>query len=216
MKTETLLGDLADDDEIALKRFVDHGYLKQLTQEILDDESRLAAIAERSCEHVNGFSLIQLRPLEAPYERLRLHFYESECLVGDPHTHRWSFSSVILDGQLDHEIFEESGQGEDFLRTECLPKRHGFHLQDETPVQLANTWKAVHRPGDSYKLAGHEIHRFGPGAKIQSMSLVMQRQPFTAASRVYIKPGGQMGTGEMGAILPERLQSILLRLKKLL
>lgn len=141
--------------------------LCQLLQAILQDEHTLQEISRRSYQHGNGFLKVVL--LDRGY-KLRLHIW----FAGQPceeniHDHRWSFSSLILAGQLCSEIWQDNALGQQFQEFEYTA---ATTLQAPFKIEKGHsTLRCVHtqlnQTGESYVMPKGKLHRIiNPGHQL--------------------------------------------------
>ena len=124
--TQALLTELAQNKEM----------LTSLLHAILEDQKLLAL-----CERNPVLSRIVLYNDETADIRLRLHIFSVE-VEDKPHDHRWSFSSVILNGSYTHVLYTVNSEINENLRMQNLKP---VLEQEETP-------------GSTYSLHHSAIH----------------------------------------------------------
>lgn len=84
----------------------DPATLVSLLQQLIKSPQQLAAVAQRSYFHGNGFLKVVL--LDKDY-KLRLHvWHKGEVCEENIHSHRWSFASTVLVGTLRSEIWRNA------------------------------------------------------------------------------------------------------------
>ena len=80
---------------------------------LLSSTEAMQLIYENSYYHQNGFQKIVL--LESDFFKLRFHIFE-ECngIISQEniHNHRWPFSSIVLNGMLRFNLYEENEKGD--------------------------------------------------------------------------------------------------------
>ena len=90
--------------------------LIHLLQALLNDQQYLEQVASRSYQHGNGFLKVVL--LDRGY-KLRLHiWFAGQSCEENIRDHRWSFSSLILAGQLTSGIWQDDAHGQAFQEFE--------------------------------------------------------------------------------------------------
>jgi hypothetical protein len=191
-----------------LKEFVSSGHFLSFLLSLKNEKSLLTAAAARSYRHHNGFDKIVLVPGDniTPFE-LRLHVWwgnRGNKGAENIHDHKWDFSSVVLKGGYDYEIFEVdktamNGQRmAEFLFTTREGKRKystPFRGQDH----LICTSRGSIQRGDSYFLRHNILHRITANGDETTITLLAQGTPVKKGARVFAdKPD----------VLPRRVESL--------
>lgn len=141
--------------------------LVDLLQAILADEVCLTEISQRSYQHGNGFLKVVL--LNHGY-KLRLHIW----FAGQPceeniHDHRWSFSSLILAGQLSSEIWVNDRNGHSFTEFEyhAANVQHEPFKTEKGITQLVCQKVQQYQAGQAYVMPKSTLHRImNPGHQL--------------------------------------------------
>jgi hypothetical protein len=127
------------------------------------DHRDLTDLALRSYPHANGYDkilLVDRRPVYA----LHLHIWPPG---GSPkqrehvHDHPWNFSSVLLTGAYQFDLFQLAKAGTLFHRYHCRYAEGvpGHRLQSAGTIMLRRTFGGVLTKGSSYTLTKELLHR---------------------------------------------------------
>lgn len=141
--------------------------LKELLKALLKDKQTLAQVAARSYQHGNGFFKVVL--LNNGY-KLRLHvWFAGESCEENIHDHRWSFSSLILAGELKSEIWKDDRLGQQFQEFEYHAASNSYaptkKFIGQNHLSLLHT--NVNRTGESYVMPKGKLHRIiNPGHQL--------------------------------------------------
>lgn len=151
------------DATVALNQWLSAHFSKeqlcQFLQVLLADESSLNEIAARSYQHGNGFLKVVL--LDRGY-KLRLHiWFAGQSCEENIHDHRWSFSSLILAGQLTSEIWKDDIQGQPFQEFEyyAANKQDAAFKQEIGQNHLKLDYVRINQAGESYLMPKGQLHR---------------------------------------------------------
>lgn len=102
-----------------------------MLQQLIGSPQQLAAVAQRSYFHGNGFLKVVL--LDKGY-KLRLHvWHKGEVCEENIHSHRWSFASTVLIGTLHSEIWRNASPTN--AHAKLLPE---YRYHAATAQQLAS------------------------------------------------------------------------------
>lgn len=145
--------------DLRRQEFVDY------LQRILDDQSTVEAIAERSSIHANGFYKLVLERRAGL--ALRLHIWEptvpnQETASENVHDHVWSFGSRVLIGALGEQRFETARVGKvmdhyRYLRARATLPPGRLELLGQ--VRLAVLEDLSHPAGTVYHVDDTTLHR---------------------------------------------------------
>lgn len=143
--------------------------LLKLIQQIMDDDSALAAVAGRSYRHVNHFDKIVLIGNDKlKGYRLTLHMWnppysEDELNEEMIHDHRFNFWSMVLTGTLTSENFSQDPAGTAFREYRYIPEKRTRNFLDFYEFmgekKLLTTEPSRKYAGESYYLSAPRIHR---------------------------------------------------------
>ena len=167
------------------------GHFVASLKQITFDRAALRSIAKRSYLHYNDFDKIVLMSgkNDAAFE-LRLHvWWANPDKVGceNVHDHKWDFSSVILDGGYDYEVFEVAESGQEMLEF-CYATREGKRRYD-APFRgkkaLTCTARGMVSRGDAYSLRHDVLHRITSDRSRTTMTLVAQGRDVKETARVF-------------------------------
>lgn len=138
--------------------------MMQLLQCILADQDSVAQIAARSYQHGNGFLKVVL--LDRGY-KLRLHiWFAGQACEENIHDHRWSFSSLILAGELKSEIWQDDQSGQAFHEYEyhAATVQQAPYKRDLGLQNLSLDHVQVNTVGEHYVMPKGKLHRIiNPG-----------------------------------------------------
>jgi hypothetical protein len=163
--------------------------LPMVLESLLERTELLAAVAQRSYIHANGFAKIVLARSDNGQEQLRLHIWPESSTPdpGDTHDHRWSFVSLPLLGTFSEGRFTETTTGDDRCVYQCDSRqgREWLTLRGPMEVKLEQVSAAERQPGESYSCRWGEIHNFGPSSSGVAATLVLVGEPQRAFANVY-------------------------------
>lgn len=138
--------------------------LKEFLIALIEDKKTLAQVAARSYQHGNGFFKVVL--LNHGY-KLRLHvWFAGQSCEENIHDHRWSFSSLILAGELKSEIWQDDRLGQQFQEFEYHAASNAYaptkKFIGQNHLSLLQT--NVNCTGQSYVMPKGKLHRIiNPG-----------------------------------------------------
>lgn len=154
---------------------------------ILLDPRQLESVTRRSYRHGNGFYKLVLDSNK--HFKLRLHIWlPGELGEENIHDHRWAFSSTILCGQLENEVFAEALSDEAREYPEYLyyaqNSDHPAHIQRNGEVRLVCTKHSIRHAGDAYSMAPGVLHRIVTTGTGMTATLMCQAAPARAWNRL--------------------------------
>lgn len=169
--------------------------LRNMLEQIIDDDDQLAEIADRSYYHANNFLKLVLMAGDTNPWKLRLHVWHpqpdvTEEATEDVHSHRWDFTTTLLAGEYcarEFRAVEGEGDADDYQHLKYLPvgADQSFTLEHQGSARLLNVFEAVLPAGTVYHIDHsvlHSISRSGGGG---AASLVLQRPAVTEFTNVY-------------------------------
>ncbi len=197
----------------------------KLLKRISVNRSALGAVARNSYEHYNGFDKIVIRK-DAAGSELRLHVWwpdPGELHYENIHNHRWAFTSVVLAGAYDYELYEPSEHGTyDALEYEYRSRENltSYAMQFVGKQRLQCTGKGCYRRNQSYSLRGVTLHRIIPDQSQTTITLMFQGIPRTQSARVFTDPGFEHpvsipSQGLSNKALARRLDQVISELESL-
>lgn len=138
--------------------------LCHLLEQVLQDERTLQQISERSYQHGNGFLKVVL--LNNHY-KLRLHiWFAGQSCEENIHDHRWSFSSLILTGQLCSEIWRDQASGpllQEYEYTAATSQQAAYKTEKGLSSLVCDHIQQ-NSAGESYVMPKGKLHRIvNPG-----------------------------------------------------
>lgn len=164
--------------------------LSLLIKGICSDASMLDKTLSGSYYHGNGFHKIVL--LSGRAFKLRLHHFGSSAKIPmeNIHDHRWCFASTILYGDLKMDLFCPSDQGPNSEKTYHFiyqsDKSGGNYKTDFVNVaHLRKSESRLYRPGDSYLMKTHELHRIQNMSGQESVTLILTGKPVSSKCNLY-------------------------------
>ncbi|WFB06199.1 hypothetical protein LRS74_03420 [Streptomyces sp. LX-29] len=186
----------------ALAPLSDRASVCAMLRALLRDERRLAAVAERSYAHPNGFSKIVLA--SGPAHRLRLHiWWRREGPDGDEapnvHNHRWDFASTLISGGYRYQQFTPlPARSSSAPRAEAAPARE-FHAYSYASADDSSSYSLVPvgvqrlecvfdahmAAGTGYELSADVLHRVIGDRRATTASLVFQGRDRRSTVDVY-------------------------------
>lgn len=190
-----------------LREFVSSGQFLTFLELHTANKSFLKAAATRSYTHYNGFDKIVIVPKNNKnLFELRLHVWwesRSTRYAENIHDHKWDFSSVILKGGYDYEIFElgKAGEKGEKMAEFLFTTREGKQ-EYSTPFQgqklLVCTTRGSIQQGDSYFLRHDVLHRISSERSQTTMTLVVQGPEVKRSARIFADE----------RILPRKIESL--------
>ena len=160
----------------ALEELVSSGELRSIVTRLAGgDRSELASLD--AYQHPNGFVKIRLRSLPNG-TILRLHLWPDHTNIGDIHSHRWDFASLIVDGSLlDMQYASIAGSSQQSYR--CYPnaraRKYSFVAADPIDVHLVTD--DLHHQGSFYSQPMHRLHFATAGSGFPATTIVLQGPP---------------------------------------
>ncbi len=142
--------------------------------------------------HPNGFLKITVRKFDKG-PRLRLHYWPSMILrrsnAEDIHTHRWSYWSRVVTGQLRIETYELSpDNGEPHLSLQCSRNVNGqYVLIPKTTRHLKPSHTSTLAAGSEHFGDPSTIHRAVPACPSPILTVFVQSAPTQTQSYVHQK-----------------------------
>lgn len=148
--------------------------------------------------HDNGFAKIVLRQADCEDGRsLRLHIWPAgEGTGGNVHSHRWDFTSLVIEGSLCFEEFEFDAN-EGLLALHYKYARPGgleYELQPQGEVLLRRTCNGSRLRGEVYEMSAETLHRTWGAPGERTITLVWQGRHRIGAADVCVVDGGEPAT----------------------
>ena len=182
--------------EQALLHFNEYHLVKCLKSLIRNPDSELSkGVADKSYLHGNGFYKLVLF-ISGKKEKLRIHFWPGGVDAEENiHCHRWSFSSLIIHGKLNSEIYKEDSSRD--------ANSHKCYLYRKTPQEASSIFlgdiklsvenKKKQKAGDFYRLPQGKLHRIIGSDKGSTATIMYQSSPTKAwnsliTTNTHIKP----------------------------
>lgn len=181
-------------NNLALISSISHpNRILSLLNRILGDKAVLALIASRSYHHVNHFDKIVLIDSDSPAGyRLTLHLWRPPYTADELddeiiHSHRFSFWSAILAGELQSENFQIGEDGTIFRRYSYVPEKRTkvnfYEFCGEARLRRIDV--SVQAAGTSYYLPYEQIHRVLLPHRTMTCTLVLRGPRARNHSDVY-------------------------------
>ncbi|MEL6439188.1 MAG: hypothetical protein AAFQ80_08060 [Cyanobacteria bacterium J06621_8] len=137
----------------------------KLFDKLLKDKLFIEGVAHNSFIHPNGFYKIVIAEGNQG-ERLRIHFWSEKEKTSrnkcDIHDHFWSFTSLVLFGNIYSEIFEptKASNADDYTHFKLRDLTdQSYELEKMELVQLLCTERNTLSQGDIYSLSDSQLHR---------------------------------------------------------
>lgn len=174
------------------KVFATPEYLHLLIQIIKQDPGLFEKMRRESYYHENGFHKIVL--LSGRNFKLRLHHFgaSAKAPMENIHDHRWAFSSSILDGSLEMDLFEASAGGEGAEKlfhfiydSDKQTGSYNTHLKGFANIRKAAT--RIYNAGESYLMLPHELHRIKNQPGEESITLILTGKPKSKRCNLYAR-----------------------------
>jgi len=180
----------------ALADFVEVRALRATLQSVVEDSDAIAAIAKRSYRHDNGFWKIVLKETDA--YKLRLHIWRSSGIErseeknkrANIHNHRWNFSSVILSGCYEQEIFEQTEDIVDSFPVHSYTyepdhEKSEEHLFERGLARLRLVSRSMYTKSQQVTLSAATLHRVVTCAGVTTASLFVSGDATRSSTTVY-------------------------------
>jgi len=162
--------------------------------------------------HPNGFVKLTLGSSRDERVALRLHIWPPGVEDSSIHTHRWSFTSLIVCGTLEESIFSPE-PGATYTLTECQSDPSGqIRSQAIAPVGLKFVRTAVRIASDHYTCPPDRFHSVRNPTSSYAYTLFV-RYGVVSDSAFYCSPQGQClevdSTKQMEALTEDRLVAFI-------
>lgn len=157
---------------------------------IRGDASSLAAMANRSYRHRNGFDKIVLAAPEESRLKLVLHVWPN----GGPetsdniHNHRWDFSSIVVSGALRLIFYDQDRVGESYsvMKYQPLPGVGKFELNLSGSTTVSARSSVTMAAGSTYSWTCDRLHRAWGLPGHVTATLVVQGAPTRKTTTVLV------------------------------
>lgn len=145
--------------------------------------------------HPNGFVKLPLAQTSDGATRLFLHVWRADSVDADVHDHRWSFSSLVLRGEVFHTSTEVTavsdvpgaGTALPLVRYRLAGGRHRFDASSGEKAVIERRRTHVFSADQHYGMDAFTFHR--AHALAGAMTLVARGRPQRPYSRVLLDPG---------------------------
>jgi hypothetical protein len=185
--------------------------LRSFLEQAVEQPEWLEKIAARSYLHGNGFYKIILEENDA--FRLRLHIWLPTSRAEENiHDHRWHFASVILNGSMETEIWEDAlpGGGEALDEYLYIGKTKDTEARNlymgKARVSLKN--RIFNGAGDSYYMMSNVMHRIIYDGKETISTLMCHAKDARNWARTITRREDEPNV-DHGYITPDALKSVL-------
>lgn len=170
--------------------------LNKLVNEIINDNEWLTFICKKSYSHSNGFDKLTL--FRGSNLRVRLHIYWTESQLNSPniHDHRWNFSSFIIKGNYESEIYEIRDFGSDKFLYHYFSQasdKENYELDFIKKVKLLLIERKEYKENDINTGKAGEIHRIILNDRKLTVSLFLTSNYENEYARVFTNDDGLVG-----------------------
>ena len=178
------------DPTLALRQLRLFADLREVVKDLTSSQEMVGRLASISQRHDNGFDKIVLYSSPLTRMKLVLHVWRPDAPGDDNiHNHRWDFASIVLQGQLQCELYELDRSGASYLAFSYeSPGKGGAYM-----LQPTGTCSAVKRASLSIaKLSTYSwgyplLHRaYGTGST-RTVTLIIQGPPLQSATKVLLR-----------------------------
>jgi isopentenyl-diphosphate delta-isomerase len=167
-------------------------FVKQIINDIVNNEDLLEVIASNSYEHYNGFDKIVL--LENENFKIRLHSWDSnlfdKIIDENIHNHRWDFVTTIICGGYDLKMFQvvENG-GEKYHQYLYNPPNNNeyYEMKYIGTNNLREVLSTHLQPKNYYLISKDLFHKVTPALGIYTVSLMVHGKNFNQDVYVFSK-----------------------------
>lgn len=119
---------------------------------------------QKECKRIYFFGLGFIQVVVNDFERF--HFYSKHlpAFVGEPHNHRYNFTSFILKGELQQVLYNVSictadGHSHMMRKENC---QKGNNISSEIKVKCIETFSMSLKEGSSYSMLHTQFHTVNP------------------------------------------------------
>lgn len=152
---------------------------------------RMAAMAERSYRHDNGFDKFVLSSAPASGLKLVLHVWRSvkNDYVDNIHDHRWDFASIVLCGSLRFDLYEPDRNGASYpvLYYSSPDDGHAYRMDPADDIIVARRASVIMTKGSSYRWNMSLLHRAWGVAVPLTVTLIVQGPAKRARTTVLVR-----------------------------
>lgn len=144
----------------------------------------------------------------------RLHVWSPAHAVPDVsnmHTHPWNFTSTILSGHMENEVYTNGslvGESKPYQRQLIRPGEGGGLADEPEEIWLGMESAALYTPGQRYRMEGPQIHCSKPSPGCVTLCEREQRHEADLAYTFWPK-GGEWVSAEPRPATAEECASIL-------
>ena len=184
--------DLNDDKLMiaANKALANAENLSSLIIGICKDSDKLNKTIAGSYYHENGFHKIVL--LSGKQFKLRLHHFgvSAKIPMENIHDHRWNFTSTIINGNLKMDLFRPTEKTTDAEKVyhfiyESEKSNGNYSTEYVSEAHLIKSESRIYRPGDTYLMKTHELHRIRNSSGEESMTLILTGKPISSKCNLF-------------------------------
>lgn len=176
---------------IALATLRSTAPLASLLDVIRADNCRLAALANSSYRHHNGFDKIILASPAGSHLKLVLHVWSTNGvdLSDHIHDHRWDFASVVLCGALRLELYAPDAHGGAYsaMRYRPLPGVGDYELQPDGAMSVSPAAMVTMAVGSTYSWASDLLHRAWGLPGLLTATLIVQGPVTRSSTTVLVR-----------------------------
>lgn len=153
---------------------------------------------------LQGFGMLRYY---LPGTTRRVHVWGDH--VSDMHTHPWNFTSTVLSGRLENEIYVKDpivGEGSKYYRQKIKTGPGRWLEGDPEEVWMGLRSVALYTPGQRYRQDFEQIHVSKPS---HGCVTICEREVPADYAFVYWREDEQWGTAEPRPATPEEREAIL-------
>jgi hypothetical protein len=195
-----------NEPSVALATLRNTAPLASVLQLIQQDRSSLAELASCSYRHRNGFDKIVLASAGRAGLKLVLHVWPRQALPAEDHVHnhRWDFSSVVLAGFLQVDIYgpDHAGAPYSIMRYRSLPGPGNCELEPDGTMTVSVHASVTMAVGSSYTWSADMLHRAYGVPDQMTATLIVQGPALHSETSVLVPV--QRAGGERPGVQPVR------------
>jgi hypothetical protein len=176
-----------------LAKLAQHGHLLEIINTIRDDSAAIRRCAAMSGRHPLGHDKIALIDAE-PSWRLWLHAWWPSRMPGVEHVHhhRFSFSTFMVCGHYEMQIFQRTASGAEMIEYRQRSNAGKWHLDSAGVAHLQMLAAVDVAEGAGYSLDAHTLHRVLVPRDTLCLTLflaIIGNADLSSETRVFALPG---------------------------
>jgi hypothetical protein len=191
--------------QTALRQFLDGGCFARLLDGPLRHRADLEEVAARSYRHDNGFWKIVLAETDSYKVRAHVWFPREKArfATSNIHNHRWNFSSILLCGGYEQDLFARCGDEVGSIPVRAWTYHPGHEgaaqkVVEQEGARLKRLSRTRYGKGDDVTLGAEELHRVITNDDVLTASVFVNGRANRSITEVYNE--------RSAAVLPDNLE----------